>query len=587
MQIHELNNYNGDLDSAAFLAVDNGSDTGKVSTTELLAATNEAISQLDTFLNGRIDNIIAGGEAPSASEIVDARYGADGVTYPSLGDAFRDQVTDLYDSGIVQVSSVELTVGGYINTSGNIVETQDFSYSDYIDSKNVYSVYACMGYNVAVLAYYDKDKRFIGYMNTTQGTYETKWWELSQPDGTAFIRFSNRKDLPNANVRLKKHIDLSSIAEITEQLNEKSQYISDDIIPNAIDLSVAYPGVINYAGQLISAEYHSAPILLKKGQTINFTCMSYSVIAPIARAVEGYSRYVVLVRGDENLGVHTYTYTAFEDMYVVLSWYDAYTHTASINEIYSLVDFDERIAQQEEVDYSACVSRVLCIGDSLTAGALFLDSPTNFVGDSAKSYPYFLSKEMNIQCVNKGSDGATPEIWFDRLYTETVFDDYDCLLLWLGTNHGLTDTIETDVDAYTDYHDYTNNTGKYCRIIEEFQDRTDNAPVFLIKVFDGGYDTATGVTREITNSVIDKIAQKYNAPTIETSDFLYQTPPEGYSEIAVKIHGVNELHFNTYGNMYIAHRFHEAMKAYWKNNTDKMDRPYRLMGNGLPWWMEH
>ena len=80
-----------------------------------------------------------------------------------------------------------------------------------------------------------------------------------------------------------------------------------------------------------------APILLKKGQTINFTCMSYSVIAPIARAVEGYSRYVVLVCGDENLGVHTYTYTAFEDMYVVLSWYDAYTHTASINEIYSLV----------------------------------------------------------------------------------------------------------------------------------------------------------------------------------------------------------------------------------------------------------
>lgn len=95
MQIHELNNYNGNLDSSAYLAVDNGSDTGKVSTTELLAETNAAVSQLDTFLNGRIDNIIAGGEAPSASEIVDARYGADGVTYPSLGAAIRDQVTDL------------------------------------------------------------------------------------------------------------------------------------------------------------------------------------------------------------------------------------------------------------------------------------------------------------------------------------------------------------------------------------------------------------------------------------------------------------------------------------------------------------
>lgn len=91
MQIHELNNYKGTLDSSAYLAVDNGSDTGKVSTTELLAETNAAVSHL----NGRIDNIIAGGEAPSASEIVDARYGADGVTYPSLGAAIRDQVTDL------------------------------------------------------------------------------------------------------------------------------------------------------------------------------------------------------------------------------------------------------------------------------------------------------------------------------------------------------------------------------------------------------------------------------------------------------------------------------------------------------------
>lgn len=95
MQIHELNNYNGNLDQSSYLAVDNGSDTGKVSITELLENTNASVSQLDAFLNGRIDNIIAGGEAPSASEIVDARYGANGVTYPSLGDAIRDQVNDL------------------------------------------------------------------------------------------------------------------------------------------------------------------------------------------------------------------------------------------------------------------------------------------------------------------------------------------------------------------------------------------------------------------------------------------------------------------------------------------------------------
>lgn len=82
MQIHQLNNYSGSLDDA-YLAADNGSDTGKMKTTALTDP-----------LNARIDNIIAG-PAPSAAEIVDARLGADGVTYSSLGAAIRDQVTDL------------------------------------------------------------------------------------------------------------------------------------------------------------------------------------------------------------------------------------------------------------------------------------------------------------------------------------------------------------------------------------------------------------------------------------------------------------------------------------------------------------
>ena len=36
MQIHELNNYSGNLDSQAYIAVDDGTDTGKVSAAGLL-----------------------------------------------------------------------------------------------------------------------------------------------------------------------------------------------------------------------------------------------------------------------------------------------------------------------------------------------------------------------------------------------------------------------------------------------------------------------------------------------------------------------------------------------------------------------
>lgn len=556
-------------------------------------ANNGTLSGLiEVIATPLIPNLVSGWlekNIEPTTPVVDATLSISGAAADAkvTGDKLSELKNDLSNSGVAQtVSNISLTVGGYINTSGNIAANNDFSYSDFISSDNIQSVYACMGYNVAVLAYYNAQQQFIGYLNTTSDAYVSQWWDLTAPSGTKFIRFSNRKNLPNTDVKIKKIINVDALSESVKTSANKLQYINNDIIPATVDLSVGIPGIVNYRGQLINTEYHSNPITLKRGETVSFTCHSSEVIAPIARLVTGYDRYAVLVVG-VNENDHTYTYTAFEDMQIVLSWYGTHPHYATITRVYSIVDIDENIQNIEDVDYSACISRILCIGDSLTAGALYLNSPTNYVGDNAKSYPYFLSKEMNIQCINKGSDGATPELWFSRLYTETVFDDYDCLLLWLGTNHGLSDTLETDVDPYDDYHNYTGNTGKYCRIIEEFKAKTNDAPVFLIKVFDGGYDTEVGITREITNSVIDKIAQKYNVPTIETAKFLYQTPPEGYSDLAVKIHGVNELHFNTYGNMYIAHHFHEAMKAYWKNNTDKMDAAYRLMGNGLPWWMEH
>lgn len=135
MQIHELNNYNGNLDSSAYLAVDNGSDTGKASISELLADTNAAVSQLDTVLNGRIDNIVAGGEAPSTSEIVDARYGADGVTYHSLGAAIRYQFTDLKSDTVNKLEKANDRV--YI---GNIVEDkwQQTNGNEYSDVRALY-----------------------------------------------------------------------------------------------------------------------------------------------------------------------------------------------------------------------------------------------------------------------------------------------------------------------------------------------------------------------------------------------------------------------------------------------------------------
>lgn len=85
MQIHELPDYEFDEDSANFTVVDNGTNTGKANLSSIIGDLEE-----------RIDNIIAGGTAPSASEVTDARLGDNGVTYSSLGTSIRGQNNELF-----------------------------------------------------------------------------------------------------------------------------------------------------------------------------------------------------------------------------------------------------------------------------------------------------------------------------------------------------------------------------------------------------------------------------------------------------------------------------------------------------------
>ena len=83
MEIHELNTFSGTPGANDYLATDNGNDTSKIS-----------ITSITDPLNARIDNIIAG-PAPSAQEVIDARRGANGTNYASLGDAIRGQINGI------------------------------------------------------------------------------------------------------------------------------------------------------------------------------------------------------------------------------------------------------------------------------------------------------------------------------------------------------------------------------------------------------------------------------------------------------------------------------------------------------------
>lgn len=118
-------------ETAARIAADSAETAARTAAdTALQSAINaESVTRAakDNQLQAEIDQLVApSGAAPSAAEIQNARIGADGVTYDTLGNAIRGQVNDLKNHidaayPLLDASGFEWTLGKTINTSGAVV----------------------------------------------------------------------------------------------------------------------------------------------------------------------------------------------------------------------------------------------------------------------------------------------------------------------------------------------------------------------------------------------------------------------------------------------------------------------------------
>jgi lysophospholipase L1-like esterase len=193
----------------------------------------------------------------------------------------------------------------------------------------------------------------------------------------------------------------------------------------------------------------------------------------------------------------------------------------------------------------------LCIGDSLTQGAYY-DTIHN--GQSInENYPYYLSKLSKWNVTNGGASGYTTQQWYDIKALNYNFANFDTFIICLGTNGGLTDTIDTDCVG-TDYNNYADtNTGCYCKLIEKILAQNPNAKIYMTNVFASSGDLA------LTNAVLKKIAIKYNLPFINIYDgtlngkALYH--PFG-----------NTVHFGKVGNLFFAKQIFDQITEYINNN---------------------
>lgn len=117
--------------------------------------------------------------------------------------------------------------------------------------------------------------------------------------------------------------------------------------------------------------------------------------------------------------------------------------------------------------FSNIFNKIVCIGDSLTFGQLSGKSSTVQVHSP---YPKVLSKLLNTTVDVIAVPGITSKGWYDNKYSSVNFSEYDCAIIWLGTNGGVnypvgSSATDENTVAYQNIIDGIKSQNPRCKIV--------------------------------------------------------------------------------------------------------------------------
>ncbi|VTS14972.1 Uncharacterised protein [Streptococcus pseudoporcinus] len=508
-------------------------------------------------LTSQISNLIAtAGNGTIPSELSDMRTGSDGYSYLTAGDALRTIGKVVENSFKVPL---KLSTGYYINaTNGGVAQhtNQQYKATDYIDVGGVKTVKIDSKFSGALdgYAFYDKNKKYI----SGSSIYAK---EIAVPASARYFKFT-AYGLEDSAIRAFLIYDYNALMPVLNTLNSEQ-------MPSKINNLVKLDFTLTNKHYIVATSGYDAAI-----EDVRFWSTSYINVSNLSKVTinsnfsgysDGYSFY------DENKnfisGSTTFTSTitvpsnAAFLRFTVFNIDSTLANASGDFTFYQLNEKIESIASGVDVsakpNYAFGIGKTLMIGDSLTSGAYY---DSTFNGKSiAQNIPYYLGKMTNETVKNGGKSGWYPSNWYTSELPNHDVTQYDTFFIWLGTNKGLTNTLDADVNAYSDYNQFAaTETGYYCRLIEYIKQHNPDAAIHLSTCF-----ATTGNLAE-TNLTIRNIATKYDLHVIDLSDLNVASHPE--------LHLNNgNTHFGKAGNIYIANRIIQSVNDYYNSNPIKLE----------------
>lgn len=520
------------------------------------------------------------GSTTGDAELQDIRIGAGGEVYASAGEAVRGQAmkldstltdpkkaapanlvgelrSDLIDLNDIHVSLTEKT---YIDSSNGSV---GINYETGYSTNYIYIARGCKiilkdvmpeiyAHDFVGYAFYDKNKNYISGVSYSSGV---TGYELDIPQNAEYIRFTvikNNESVFRVIIPFPAEITMENKNRLNElepyQYNEYSVPMASGGYIYTVDGSVQPFWKAMYSDYIDADLVQKVYTSLSEDQAIVFYDKNKNYISGIDENylnTSGEMKWYDLTNkptGTKYIRISC-AYHKDEDIVKAITVYSLSAFYGTDENKNRLDELENKIKGLENTGFNPVnmYDKTIHIGDSLTYSVVYTDSNNN--RQAFNPYPEVFAKLCDVEQETYAFGGATTKTWWNR-YKESAFISHGLYIVFLGTNEGLTDTIDSDCSGedLTQYADTL--TGYYGRILQSIKNNGDKA--VLIKPYTVG---SSATTKAITNSVIDKFAVRYDFPAIDI-DCAERT--DEYLHFYDDKSGKNTLHFNDLGYVWEA-----------------------------------
>lgn len=508
----------------------------------------------------RIDNQLSAGTVDG--ELKDVRVGADGKTYASAGEAVREQVAALSVpvNNVVTFTPV-WHAGCYIGVaSGKVVDYPNGGYSCtepirvFPDLMHEVTVRTACGVDNSAIAFYDKQGNFLSAENIGEGIDMLKAFTIPVPEKAYTLRYScstNHCD----DSRVLCDLSLLDVCARAVKINEgQTEYLSCEWESGKyITVSGAVRTHEGTAFQLTTLD-------VAEGEVYTITGNDRDSAKLYAIYTEDDDLLSVYPEEQENMAHSVEVVIPANAGYMRVGSYGNLT-TVALKIPYATIKTRD-VVRKKEIDrasqqtgmYRYALEKVLCIGDSLTAGAYYING---WAGTSIKqNYPYYLGRMCNCEVTNAGKSGWSASDWVSGLLNAYNYADYDTVIVWFGTNYGCS-TMPTDAEiaAFTPANNAAaseaNQALYLIKLVTTILGANPDCHIALCSIFSSKSNV------EDNNAVVAQIAEKYGLQLVDMGDLSSTEHPELHG-------GVANPHFGKAGNIYVADRLACAINEYYR-----------------------